>query len=131
MSLFAAPAHTRLFADFAAALERGDTAARVETPAYRQRKMKIGAYLADLIGGKDSDTVMQHLLRVLSVSIKSTDTDTRLHAMAATAAMARMHADHHAEAGALDDADADAEFRADYSDAARLIQRDAISEVTP
>ena len=121
--------HTRLFAQFAAALEQGDTAARIEAPAYRQRDMKIGEYLADLIGGDGGQDVLAHLLRVLAVAMQSVDTDTRLHAMAAVAALARMHADYHAEAGALDDADADDEFAADYSDARRLQDKDSISEV--
>ena len=116
MTDFFAPPHTRLFAAFAAALESGDTAARVETPAYsRSKEMKIGEYIADLIGGDDSDEIMQHLLRVLAVSLKSTDTDTRLHAMAAAAALSRKHADYHAEAASLDDDADDEQFRADYN----------------
>jgi hypothetical protein len=130
MPYFAAPAHSRLFAQFAEALADGETGTRVDTPAFRPTEMRLGEVIGDLIGGDRGQDVVAHLLRVLAVAQKSPDTDTRLHAMAACAALSRMHADLHAEAGDLDDADADDVLDGELADAKRLQDKDARAEVT-
>ena len=110
-----APAHPRLFAEFAAALEQGDATVKVDTPAFRIGRQSIGEVLVDELAGSDWHDTLQALLGVLAKAMKSTDTDTRLHAMAAAAALARKHADYHAAAGNQQDIDDDQEFRANYS----------------
>ena len=110
-----APAHTRLFAEFAAALEQGDITVKVDTPAFRIGRQSIGEVLVDELAGSDWQDTLQALLGVLAKAMKSTDTDTRLHAMSAAAVLARKHADYHATAGDALDADDAAEFRSNYA----------------
>jgi hypothetical protein len=122
-----APADKRLMADFFAALEAGDVRTLVNTPAFREKRTPIGDVLGDEAGGDRAEVVLGCLLRTMARALKSSDIDTRVHAMAEAAAMGRLFANRHTEAQILDDADAEDEFQADYADALRLQDKDRAS----
>jgi len=106
-----------LMADFIKALEQGDTNAVVETPAFKQKTHPLGELLADAAGGDQGQHLMGCLVRAAMHGLKSADLTTRVSVMAEAANIARLYSDTHAEAKALDDAEADDELRADYSEA--------------
>jgi len=123
---FAAPAHTRLFAEFADALGTGEQSSPVDTPAFRVKRQSITDVLLDEMAGDKGRETLGHFQRLLASALKSSDPALRLEAMAAAAALSRAHADYHAEAGDLDDADADDVLAAELADAKRLQAKDAL-----
>lgn len=122
-----APADKRLMAEFLAALESGDTKARLHTPAFRAKTMTLGDVIADEAGGDRAELVLGCLLRSMARALKSADTNTRLYVMAEAASIGRIFVNTHAEAQDIADAEADDEFRGDYADALRLMDKDARS----
>jgi hypothetical protein len=152
-----APAHTRLFAEFANALDLADIDAKMWTPGFAVKHHTLGECLIDALATEDSHTTMHHLMHApvsrittdilvdvlggedgilvlralllaLAADLHHADADVRLHAMAAVASLSRAHADYHAGSGNEQDAADDEEFRNDYSDAQRLAQKDAADD---